>query len=266
MRRHALAASLLVASLSPLVLADRVSDDANDGRRDDSKWSEQESSDARRTQASESRGRIRVESRRGRGGGAAFVSTVVADWTDPFYLEFEHRFSTSRVRSGAQSAAGGLAMGFGALDPAAGYRDGVNVQVVHTSAGRSLQVVVRVAGVAVMTDSAALDAGAHEFHVAFTGGADAAMLVYLDGETTPTLAVDGLTTYFAGFESQGIATALFGGCTAKVKLDSSFDDFLFSGDRHDDSDDAGYDDDDGSSDDDEDDGYDDHGDHGGGHP
>ncbi|MFO0962749.1 MAG: hypothetical protein U0625_07550 [Phycisphaerales bacterium] len=265
MRHHVALASLLVASLSPLVPADRVSDDANDGRRDSSKWSERESSDARRTQARESGGRIRIESRRGRGGGAAFVSTVFADWTDPFYLEFEHRFSTSRVRGTAQSASGGLAMGFGTFDAASGYRDGVNVQVVHTSAGRSLEVEVRVAGVAVFTDSAALDAGAHEFHIAFTGGADAAMLVYLDGETTPTLAVDGIATYFAGFESQGMAIALFGGCTAKVKLDSSFDDFLFSGDRHDDSDDAGYDDSDGSSDDDEDDGYDDHGDHGGGH-
>ncbi len=260
-----IAGTLLVATLCPFVLADKVSDNANDGRRDSSKWSERESSDARKTQANESGGKIRIDSKKGKGGAAAFVSTVVADWTDPFHVEFEHTFAPSKTKGSAQSATGGLALGFGTLDPATGYRDGVNVQAVRNGAGRSLQVTVRQGGVTVDSASASLDVGAHDFHVSFSGGPLVSMSVYQDGSATPILTVDGLETYLLGHEAQGMSIALFGGCTAKVKLESSFDNFLFSGDRQNDGNDAGYDDSDGSSDSDENDTYeDDHGGHGGG--
>ena len=82
------------------------------------------------------------------------------------------------------------------------------------------------------------------------------MDVLADGSATPLLSLDGIETWFAGHEAEGMGISLFGTSSAKFKFESTFDDVTFSGDDYDDIDDEGYDDgaddDDGSDDSDDD--------------
>jgi len=238
--------------------ADRRHDDGADGVRNSSMWTETESRNSSRsgkslTGISESKGKIRIDGKKGKGGSAAYVSTWQVDWTDGFVLEFEHELSCSRPKKIDQSATSGLAMGFGAFDAAAGWADGINVAVVRTKTGRTLQVSVRSAGVAVDSQSVQLDSGAHDLTIVWTSVAGAiSMDVVADGSATPLVTVDGIETWFAGHEAEGMGISLFGTSSGKFKFESTFDDVSFSGDDYDDSDDAGYDDDDGADDADED--------------
>lgn len=252
-------ASVAVACLFAVPsFADRRHDDGADGVRDSSLWSETESRNSSRegrslTGISESKGKIRIDGKKGKGGSAAYVSAWEVDWTDGFVLEFEHELSCGRPKSIDQSAKSGLAMGFGAFDAAAGWTDGINVAVVRTSAGRSLRVSVRIDGAEVDSASVQLDSGAHDLYIAWTSVAGAvSMDVLADGSATPLLSLDGIETWFAGHEAEGMGISLFGTSSAKFKFESTFDDVSFSGDDFDDVDDSGYDDDDGADDDDED--------------
>ena len=238
--------------------ADRRHDDGADGVRNSSMWSQTQSRNSSRegkslTGISESKGKIRIDGKKGKGGSAAYVSAWEVDWTDGFVLEFEHELSCGRPKSVGQSATSGLAMGFGTFDAAAGWTDGINVNVVRSTAGRSLQVSVRIGGVAVDSQSVQLDSGAHDLSIVWTSVTGAiSMDVMADGSATPLVSVDGIETWFAGHEAEGMGISLFGTSSGKFKFESSFDDVSYSGDDYDDSDDAGYDDDDGADDADED--------------
>jgi len=238
--------------------ADRRHDDGSDGVRDSSMWTQTESRNSSRegkslTGISESKGKIRIDGKKGKGGSAAYVSAWEVDWTDGFVLEFEHELSCGRPKKAEQSATSGLALGFGTFDAAAGWTDGINVNVVRSTAGRSLQVSVRIGGVAVDSQSVQLDSGAHDLSIVWTSVAGAiSMDVMADGSVTPLVSVDGIETWFAGHEAEGMGISLFGTSSGKFKFESSFDDVSYSGDDYDDSDDAGYDDDDGADDADED--------------
>lgn len=252
-------ASVAVALLFAMpTSADRRHDDGADGVRNSSMWSETESRNSSRsgkslTGISESKGKIRIDGKKGKGGSAAYVSAWEVDWTDGFVLEFEHELSCGRPKTGDQSAKSGLAMGFGAFDAASGWAHGINVAVVRTATGRSLEVSVRIDGAQVDSASVQLDSGAHDLYISWTSVAGAvSMDVLADGSATPLLSLDGIETWFAGHEAEGMGISLFGTSSAKFKFESTFDDVTFSGDDYDDSDDEGYDDDDGADDDDED--------------
>ncbi|MEI6475477.1 MAG: hypothetical protein WCO75_08800, partial [Planctomycetota bacterium] len=147
--------------------AEQRHDDGADGTRDPSLWSETESRDSSRTGKSkcgisESAGKIRIDSKKGKGGAAAYTSAWSVDWTDSFVLEFEHELKSSRPSKTTQSATSGMALGFGAFDAASGWTDGVNLVVERTKTARSLTATVRIAGVVVDSTSATLAAGAHD--------------------------------------------------------------------------------------------------------
>lgn len=252
-------ASVAVACLFTMPsFADRRHDDGADGVRNSSMWSQTQSRNSSRegkslTGISESKGKIRIDGKKGKGGSAAYVSAWEVDWTDGFVLEFEHELACVKPKSVAQSATSGLAMGFGTFDAAAGWTDGINVNVVRSTAGRSLQVSVRIGGVAVDSQSVQLDSGAHDLSIVWTSVAGAvSMDVMADGSSTPLVSVDGIETWFAGHEAEGMGISLFGTSSGKFKFESTFDNVSFSGDDYNDSDDAGYDDDDGADDADED--------------
>ena len=252
-------ASVAVACLFTMPsFADRRHDDGADGVRNSSMWSQTQSRSNSRegkslTGISESKGKIRIDGKKGKGGSAAYVSAWEVDWTDGFVLEFEHELACGKPKSVAQSATSGLAMGFGTFDAAAGWMDGINVNVVRGTAGRSLQVSVRIGGVAVDSQSVQLDSGAHDLSIVWTSVAGAiSMDVMADGYATPLVSVDGIETWFAGHEAEGMGISLFGTSSGKFKFESTFDNVSFSGDDYNDSDDAGYDDDDGADDADED--------------
>lgn len=252
-------ASVAVACLFTMPsFADRRHDDGADGVRDSSMWSQTQSRNNSRegkslTGISESKGKIRIDGKKGKGGSAAYVSAWQVDWTDGFVLELEHELACGKPKKAEQSATSGLAMGFGAFDAAAGWMDGINVNVVRGTAGRSLQVSVRIGGVAVDSQSVQLDSGAHDLSIVWTSVAGAvSMDVMADGSSTPLVSVDGIETWFAGHEAEGMGISLFGTSSGKFKFESTFDNVGFSGDDFDDSDDAGYDDDDGADDADED--------------
>ena len=254
-------ASVAVACLFTMPsFADRRHDDGADGVRN-SMWTEKESRNNSRsgkslTGISESKGKIRIDGKKGKGGSAAYVSAWEVDWTDGFVLEFEHELSCGRPKKLGQSATSGLAMGFGEdvdFDPAAGWADGINVAVVRTKTGRSLQVSVRIGGEAVDSPPVQLDSGAHDLSIVWTSVAGAvSMDVMADGSATPLVSVDGIETWFAGHEAEGMRISLFGTSSGKFKFESTFDDVSYSGDDFDDDDDAGFDDDDGANDADED--------------
>jgi hypothetical protein len=246
-----------VVSVNPCY-AERRNDDGNDGTRDDSLWSEAESrtnsrSGKSKCGISESSGKIRIDSKKGKGGSAAYQSTWSVDWTDSFVMEFEHELKSSRPKKTSQSATSGMALGFGTFNAASGWTDGVNLVVTQTKTERTLTASVRVAGLVVETDTATLATGAHDFKLVWTSFGGAVSLdVQLDGSTTPLVSLTGLETYFAGHEAEGMGVSLFGTSLGNFKFEASFDDFSFSGDDYNDSDDSSFDDDDGSDDADED--------------
>jgi uncharacterized membrane protein YkoI len=245
-----------VVSASPCY-AERRNDDGT-GTRDDSLWSETESRDSSRSGKSkcgisESAGKIRIDSKKGKGGSAAYQSTWDVDWTDNFVMEFEHELKSGRPKKTSQSATSGMALGFGTFNAASGWTDGVNLVVTQTKTERTLTASVRVAGVVVETDSATLASGAHDFKLVWTSFGGAVSLdVQLDGDTTPLVSLSGLETRFAGHEAEGMGVSLFGTSLGNFKFEASFDDVSFSGDDYNDSDDSSFDDDDGSDDADED--------------
>lgn len=155
-----------VVSASPCY-AERRNDDGT-GTRDDSLWSEIESqtysgSGKSKCGISESAGKIRIDSKKGKGGSAAYQSTWDVDWTDSFVMEFEHELKSGRPRKTAQSATSGMALGFGTFNAAIGWTDGVNLVVMQTKYARTLTASVRVAGVVVDSATANLATGAHDF-------------------------------------------------------------------------------------------------------
>jgi hypothetical protein len=246
-----------VVSVNPCY-AERRNDDGNDGTRDDSLWSETESrtnsrSGKSKCGISESSGKIRIDSKKGKGGSAAYQSTWSVDWTDSFVIEFEHELKSSRPKKTSQSATSGMALGFGTFNAASGWTDGVNLVVTQTKTERTLTASVRVAGVVVDSATANLATGAHDFKLVWTSfGGAVSLAVQLDGSTTTLLSLAGLETRFAGHEADGMGVSLFGTSAGNFKFEASFDDVSFSGDDYNDDDDSGFDDDDGSDDADED--------------
>ena len=245
-----------VVSVNPCY-AERRNDDGT-GTRDDSLWSETESrtysgSGKSKCGISESAGKIRIDSKKGKGGSAAYQSTWSVDWTDSFVMEFEHELKSSRPKKTSQSATSGMALGFGTFNAASGWTDGVNLVVTQTKTERTLTASVRVAGLVVETDTATLATGAHDFKLVWTSVDGAVSLdVQLDGIPTPLVSLTGLETRFAGHEAEGMGVSLFGTSLGNFKFEASFDDVSFSGDDYNDSDDSSFDDDDGSDDADED--------------
>jgi hypothetical protein len=238
--------------------AERRNDDGNDGTRDDSLWSETESRDSSKSGKSkcgisERSGKIRIDSKKGKGGSAAYQSTWSVDWTDSFVMEFEHELKSSRPKKTSQSATSGMALGFGTFNAASGWTDGVNLVVTRTKAERTLTASVRVAGIQVDSQTATLATGAHDFKLVWTSVGGAVSLdVQLDGSISPLVTLSGLESSFAGREAEGMGVSLFGTSAGNFKFEASFDDVSFSGDDHDDEDDSGFDDDDGADDADED--------------
>ena len=144
-------ASLAVGIAAP-ALADRRSDDANDGLRDDSLWKERESyrtsgSSRKKAKVTETAGKIKFESQFGKGGGAAYLSGWKTDWTDSFSVTFKGSFSSSGSNKNSKAAYSGIGFGFdaeSAYNVAKGFRDGVQVEFQQTRAGgRTLQIVAR---------------------------------------------------------------------------------------------------------------------------
>jgi hypothetical protein len=245
-----------VVSASPCY-AERRNDDGT-GTRDDSLWTEKESRDSSRSGKSkcgisESSGKIRIDSKKGKGGSAAYESKWDVDWTDSFVMEFEHELKSGRPKKTSQSATSGIALGFGILNPASGFPDGVNVVVSQTKTARTVTASVRVAGAQLASQTATLEPGAHDFKLVWTSVGGAVSLdVQLDGSISPLVTLSGLESSFAGREAEGMGVSLFGTSAGNFKFEASFDDVSFSGDDHDDEDDSGFDDDDGADDADED--------------
>ena len=238
--------------------AERRQDDGNDGSRDDSLWSETESQTysgpgKSKCGISEKAGKIRIDSKKGKGGSAAYQSVWSVDWTDSFVIEFEHELKSSRPSKTSQSATSGVALGFGTFNTASGWTDGVNVVVSRTKSARTVTATVRVGGVQVDTQTANLATGAHDFRLVWTSfGGAVSMAVLLDGSSLPLVTLSGLESSFAGREAQGMGVSLFGTSAGNFKFEASFDDFSFSGDDFNDGDDSDFDDDDGDDDADED--------------
>ena len=238
--------------------AERHQDDGNDGSRDDSLWSETESQTysgpgKSKCGISEKAGKIRIDSKKGKGGSAAYLSAWTVDWTDSFVIEFEHELKSSRPSKTSQSVTSGMALGFGAFDAASGWTDGVNVVVSRTKSARTVTATVRVGGLQVDSQTANLATGAHDFKLVWTSfGGAVSMAVQLDGSSSPLLTLSGLESRFADREAQGMGVSMFGTSAGNFKFESSFDDFSFSGDDYNDSDDSDFDDDDGDDDADED--------------
>ena len=241
--------------------AERRQDDASNPTRDSSLWSVPIQS---RTNSglgklkcgiSENSGKIRIDSQKGKGGFAAYKSAWVVDWTDSFVIEFEHELKSSRPTKTSQSATSGLALGFGTFDAASGWRDGVNVVVSRTRSARTLTATVRVNGLQVVSQTATLDVtGPRNFKLVWTSLVNGAvsMAVQLDGSSSPLLTLSGLESRFAGLVDKGMGVSMFGTSAGNFKFEASFDNFSFSGDDFNDSDDSDFDDDDGDDDADED--------------
>jgi hypothetical protein len=248
-----------VVSVNPCY-AERRNDDGNDGTRDDSLWSETESRDSSRSGKSkcgisERADKIRIDSKKGKGGSAAYESKWKMDWTDSFVIEFEHELKSGRPKKTSQSATSGIALGFGILNPASGFPDGVNVVVRQIKTARTLTATVRLAGGVVETKEVPIGPGPHDFKLVWTSVGGAVSLDVQRGvSTTPVLSLTGLETPFYGHEAEGMGVSLFGTSSGNFKFEASFDSVSVSGDDQNDDDDSDFDDDDDGFDDDDEDG------------
>ena len=239
--------------------AERRNDDGS--RTRDDLWTEKESrtnsrSGKSKCGISQSAGMIRIDSKKGKGGSAAYESQWKMDWTDSFVIEFEHELKSGRPKKTSQSATSGIALGFGELTPATGYLDGVNLVETRTKLARTLTASVRVDGEVVDFDTVDLvDSVARDFKLVWTSvGGVVSLDVQLNGNPMPVLSLTGLQTHFEGHKAEGMRVSLFGTSAGNFKFESSFDDVFVSGDDYndDDADDSGFDDDDGADDADED--------------
>lgn len=263
-------ASLSMGLVAP-AMADRRSDDASDGLRDDSLWKERESyrtsgSSRKKAKVSETGGQIQFESQFGKGGGAAYLSAWATDWTDSFSVTFDASLSSPASNKNSKAAFTGIGFGFdseSSYNVAKGYRDGVQVEMQQTKAGgRTLQIVARKNGTVIAQSARrSLAVGQHSFEVAWVANPvtrAVTIQVFLDGNVaTPFSELSGFGSLFTGRTDDGIGTSLFGYSTGNQKFASSFDNFDWFGDDHGED---GDDDDDGWGDDD--DHFDDHGGHG----
>jgi uncharacterized membrane protein YkoI len=247
-----------VVSASPCY-AERRNDDGT-GTRDDSLWTEKESRDSSRSGKSkcgisESSEKIRIDSKKGKGGSAAYESKWKMDWTDSFVIEFEHELKSGRPKKTSQSATSGIALGFGILNPASGFPDGVNVVVSQTKNARTLTATVRVAGAVFEKKEVNIASGAHDFKLVWTSlGGAVSLDVQRGGSTTPLVSLTGLEDPFYGHEAEGMGVSLFGTSSGNFKFEASFDNVSISGDDQSDDDDSDFDDDDDGFDDDDEDG------------
>jgi uncharacterized membrane protein YkoI len=247
-----------VVSASPCY-AERRNDDGT-GTRDDSLWIEKESRDSSRSGKSkcgisESSEKIRIDSKKGKGGSAAYESKWKMDWTDSFVIEFEHELKSGRPKKTSQSATSGIALGFGILNPASGFPDGVNVVVSQTKNARTLTATVRVAGAVFEKKEVNIESGAHDFKLVWTSlGGAVSLDVQRGGSTTPLVSLTGLEDPFYGHEAEGMGVSLFGTSSGNFKFEASFDNVSISGDDQSDDDDSDFDDDDDGFDDDDEDG------------
>jgi uncharacterized membrane protein YkoI len=247
-----------VVSASPCY-AERRNDDGT-GTRDDSLWSETESRDSSRSGKSkcgisESSDKIRIDSKKGKGGSAAYESQWKMDWTDSFVIEFEHELKSGRPKKTSQSATSGIALGFGIPNPASGFPDGVNVVVSQTKNARTLTATVRVAGAVFEKKEVNIASGAHDFKLVWTSlGGAVSLDVQRGGSTTPLVSLTGLEDPFYGHEAEGMGVSLFGTSSGNFKFEASFDNVSISGDDQSDDDDSDFDDDDDGFDDDDEDG------------
>jgi uncharacterized membrane protein YkoI len=239
--------------------AERRNDDGT-GTRDDSLWTEKESRDSSRSGKSkcgisESSEKIRIDSKKGKGGSAAYESKWKMDWTDSFVIEFEHELKSGRPKKTSQSATSGIALGFGILNPASGFPDGVNVVVSQTKNARTLTATVRVAGAVFEKKEVNIASGAHDFKLVWTSlGGAVSLDVQRGGSTTPLVSLTGLEDPFYGHEAEGMGVSLFGTSSGNFKFEASFDNVSISGDDQSDDDDSDFDDDDDGFDDDDEDG------------
>jgi uncharacterized membrane protein YkoI len=247
-----------VVSASPCY-AERRNDDGT-GTRDDSLWTEKESRDSSRSGKSkcgisESSEKIRIDSKKGKGGSAAYESKWKMDWTDSFVIEFEHELKSGRPKKTSQSATSGIALGFGIPNPASGFPDGVNVVVSQTKNARTLTATVRVAGAVFEKKEVNIESGAHDFKLVWTSlGGAVSLDVQRGGSTTPLVSLTGLEDPFYGHEAEGMGVSLFGTSSGNFKFEASFDNVSISGDDQSDDDDSDFDDDDDGFDDDDEDG------------
>lgn len=259
-RRFSIAASAMFALVvASAASAERRIEDATNPARNDLWWAEVESGGPAPAQQGkctiqELGGKVRITSLQGRGGSATYRSRWALDWTDSFVVKFEHQLSSGVPANNVQSATSGVALGFGLLDPGAGWTDGVNVQARRTRTASRLELVVRRNGGVTGLSFVHLPPGAlQQVRLAWTSiGGAVSLRVMVGSSSAPVLSVDGLQSRFSGREGQGMGVSMFGSSTANFRFESSFDNFEVSGDDHDDADDSAFDDDDGMHDDDED--------------
>lgn len=259
-RRLSIAASAMFALVAAsAAVAERRIEDATNPARNDLWWAEVESGGPAPAQQGkctiqELVGKVRIKSLQGRGGSATYRSRWALDWTDSFVVKFEHQLSSGVPANNVQSATSGVALGFGTLDPATGWTDGVNVQARRTRTTSRLELVVRRNGGVTGTSFVHLPPGAlQQVRLAWRSiGGAVSLRVMVGSSPAPVLSVDGLQARFPGRQGQGMGVAMFGSSTANFRFESSFDNFEVSGDDHDDAGDSSFDDDDGVHDDDED--------------
>jgi uncharacterized membrane protein YkoI len=249
--------ALLASVIAPAVFADRIPDAFNDTARNASLWTEEESASSTGCRVAEGGGKLRFEGK-GTASGAAYRLRRKIDWNDGFVIDWSQSAVISKPASALRSGRAGLAIGWGAFDPAAGFQDGVNIEVARTTTARRLVLSVRKGGQVV--DSASCSSGAVEYDYRLVGssGFGTCIELYRDGLPAPILSLDGLDLIFANRAVTGMGIAMLASTKAGVTLDSRVDDFRTWGDLHDDADDRLADDTDSADDEDDEDGFDDH--------
>jgi uncharacterized membrane protein YkoI len=243
-------------------VADKKIDRADSDSRNSSLWKERETyknDDARRLKAgiSQAGGRINVDATAGKGGGAVYLTNYKIDWTDGFAVKFENEFEGESTTSSVKYAYTGIGFGFEELSQynvSNGLRTGVQVEIRQSKSGRHMQIVARRDGlVKNWSSKVALPVGAHEFRVEWVAHPTAKTVKLrvftASNPSTPLLQLAGIEQVFAGLESKGMHASLFGYSKKNLAFHSSFDDFEFFGDLHDDSSDSQWCDSDNHSDD-----------------
>lgn len=252
----AVTALAVALGLSPVAVADRIPDGFDDGVRDDSLWLEQESTRASGCRVREAGGSLRFESQ-GYASTAIYRSTKRMDWNDGFVVDWSQLSTISTSSYSTRSGRCGLVMGWGTLDIAAGFADGINVEVVRTKTSRRLMLTVRKAGQVIDSASYTIGIGEFDYRVVWSAGFGVSLDVFVDGGVSPVLSMDGLETVFSSRMNVPLNVMLMARHSTGIQMDCRVDNFKLWGDLYDDTTDKFFDDGDSADDDDDKDGYDD---------
>ena len=214
-------AAIVTAALTTLASADTLVETFPGTTLDAARWTLQKSG----TVTAGVRNGLRA---RGTAGDAGVESVFAIDWNDNWSVRVALESESRRALAAGDATSVRVNLGMGALDLAAGYQDGVTVEIQRTSAGRQLVVTTFALGAVAdqQTASIGCEAAVDIWYVASTG----TLTVSDVRQGNFNIQVPGVSALWAGLEADPMHLALMSGASGTATVCSEVEYVSFAGD------------------------------------